>query len=148
MSETMHGRRRLLLSTAAWVGGLAAVAANRPARGFQVEEMPPASAVGRAYAERCGGTAEHAALIARWQALLIEDPFCRLADGDLRDLRLPSRRHPLAAPANALGDPSWIIDFPRRAARQCVRSVTTSTTCGPPGRQGGPRCRSGAPPLP
>jgi hypothetical protein len=32
------------------------------------------------------------------------------------------------APANALGDPSWIIDFPRRAARQCVLSVTTSTT--------------------
>jgi len=30
MSEIMHERRRLLLSTAAWVGGLAAVAANRP----------------------------------------------------------------------------------------------------------------------
>jgi hypothetical protein len=30
MSEIMHKRRRLLLSTAAWVGGLAAVAANRP----------------------------------------------------------------------------------------------------------------------
>ena len=74
MSETMHGRRRLLLSTAAWVGGLAAVAANRPARGFQVEEMPPASSVGRAYAERCGGSSEHAALIARLQALLTEDP--------------------------------------------------------------------------
>ena len=40
MSEVMHERRRLLLSTAAWVGGLAAVAAARPARAFQVEVMP------------------------------------------------------------------------------------------------------------
>ena len=74
MSEIMHERRRLLLSTAAWVGGLAAVAAYRPAPAFQVEETPPASAVGRAYAERCGGSSEHAALIARLQALLNEDP--------------------------------------------------------------------------
>jgi len=34
MSEIIHERRRLLLSTAAWVGGLAAVAANRLARAF------------------------------------------------------------------------------------------------------------------
>jgi len=74
MSEIMHQRRRLLLSSAAWVGGLAAVAASRPARAFQVEEMPPTSAVGRAYANRCGGSAEHAALIARLEALLANDP--------------------------------------------------------------------------
>jgi hypothetical protein len=74
MSEITLERRRLLLSTVAWVGGLAAVAANQPARAFQVEEMPPASTVGRAYAERCGGSSEHAALIARLQALLVEDP--------------------------------------------------------------------------
>jgi hypothetical protein len=74
MSEVMHERRRLLLSTAAWVGGLAAIAAARPARAFQVEEMPPTSAVGRAYANRCGGSSEHAALIARLQALLASDP--------------------------------------------------------------------------
>jgi hypothetical protein len=48
MSEIMHERRRLLLSTAAWIGGLATVAGNRAARAFQVEEMPPASAIGRA----------------------------------------------------------------------------------------------------
>jgi len=77
MSEVMHERRRLLLSTAAWVGGLAAVAATRPARAFQVEEMPPTSAVGRAYANRCGGSAEHAALIARLEALLANDPTAR-----------------------------------------------------------------------
>ena len=74
MSEIMHQRRRLLLSSAAWVGGLAAVAASRPARAFQVEEMPPTSAVGRDYANRCGGSAEHAALIARLEALLANDP--------------------------------------------------------------------------
>jgi len=64
MSEIMHERRRLLLSTAAWVGGLAGVAVTRSARAFQVEEMPPTSAIGRAYADRCGGSAEHAALLA------------------------------------------------------------------------------------
>ena len=74
MSEVMHERRRLLLSTAAWVGGLAAIAAARPARAFQVEEMPPTSAVGRAYANRCGGSSEHAALIARLETLLANDP--------------------------------------------------------------------------
>jgi hypothetical protein len=74
MSEVMHERRRLLLSTAAWVGGLAAVAAARPARAFQVEVMDPGSAVGRAYANRCGGSSEHAALIARLQTLLTNDP--------------------------------------------------------------------------
>ena len=74
MSDILHERRRLLLSTAAWVGGLAAIAASRPARAFQVEVMNPGSAVGSAYADRCGGTSEHAALIARLQALLASDP--------------------------------------------------------------------------
>jgi hypothetical protein len=74
MSEIMHERRRLLLSTAGWVAGLAAVTASRPARAFQVEELSPGSAVGRAYSERCGGSSEHAALIARLHALLTEDP--------------------------------------------------------------------------
>ena len=76
MSEVMHARRHLLFSSAAWVGGLAAVAAIRPARAFQVEEMPPTSAVGRAYANHCG-SAEHAALIARLQTLLANDPSAR-----------------------------------------------------------------------
>ena len=77
MSEVMHERRRLLLSSAAWVGGLAAVAASRSARAFQVEEMPPTSAMGRAYANRCGGSSEHAALIARLETLLANDPSAR-----------------------------------------------------------------------
>jgi hypothetical protein len=74
MSEFTHARRRLLLSTAAWAGGLAAAAAVRPAGAFQVEEMTPTSAVGRAYAQRCGGALEHAALVARLQAQLANDP--------------------------------------------------------------------------
>jgi len=77
MSEVMHERRRLLLSSAAWVGGLAAVAASRSARAFQVEEMPPTSVMGRAYANRCGGSSEHAALIARLETLLANDPSAR-----------------------------------------------------------------------
>ena len=77
MSDILYGRRRLLLSTAAWVGGSAAVAATRSAYAFQVEEMPPTSAVGRASANRCGGSAEHAALIARLQTLLANDPSAR-----------------------------------------------------------------------
>ena len=73
----MHERRRLLLSTAAWVGGLAGVAAARSARAFQVEVMPPTSAMGRAYAARCGGSSERTALIARLQELLASDPSAR-----------------------------------------------------------------------
>ena len=74
MSEIMHERRRLLLSTAAWVGGLAALMASRPARAFQIEEMAPGSAIGGAYANRCDGSSEHAAMIARLQTLLAGDP--------------------------------------------------------------------------
>jgi hypothetical protein len=33
--------------------------------------------MGRAYAARCGGSSEHAALIARLQALLANDPSAR-----------------------------------------------------------------------
>jgi hypothetical protein len=74
MSEITHARRRLLLSTVAWAGGLAAAAAIRPARAFRVEEMTPTGAVGRAYAQRCGGASEHATLVARLQVQLADDP--------------------------------------------------------------------------
>ena len=86
MSEIMHERRRLLLSTAAWVGGLATVAVTRSARAFQVEEMPPTSAIGRAYADRCGGSA----LITRLQALLANDPSARSMSETCPILRLPN----------------------------------------------------------
>jgi hypothetical protein len=74
MNETAYSRRRLLLSTAAWAGGLAAAVTTQPVRAFQIEEMNPTSAVGRAYANRCGGASDHAALIARLQALLANSP--------------------------------------------------------------------------
>ena len=74
MDAFMQQRRRLLLSTAAWAGGCAAFAASNPVRAFQVQEMSPGSAVGRAFAERCGGSPEHVALTARLQALLADDP--------------------------------------------------------------------------
>ena len=77
MSEIMYEPRGLLLSTAAWVGGLAGVVAIRSARAFQVEEMTPTSAVGRAYADRCYGSSKHAAIIAPLKALLASDPSVR-----------------------------------------------------------------------
>ena len=66
-----------MLSAAGWVGGLAALIAGQPAKAWQVEEIDPASRLGRAYADRCGGSTEHAALLARLQALLADDPAAR-----------------------------------------------------------------------
>ena len=73
MNEVAQARRRLLLSTAAWAGGLAVAVTARRAGAFQVEVLTPTSAVGRAYANRRGGTSEHAALIAKLQAQLAND---------------------------------------------------------------------------
>ena len=66
--------RRQLLSAAGWVGGLAALAAARSAKAWQVEEIDPASRLGRAYADRCGGPSEHQALLTQLQAELAKDP--------------------------------------------------------------------------
>jgi hypothetical protein len=66
--------RRQLLSAAGWVGGLAALTAGRSARAWQVEEIDPASRLGRAYAERCSGPSEHQALLTQLQAQLAKDP--------------------------------------------------------------------------
>lgn len=74
MNEVAQARRRLLLSTAAWAGGLGVALMARRAGAFQVEVMTSTSAVGRAYANRCGGASEHAALIAKLQARLANDP--------------------------------------------------------------------------
>jgi hypothetical protein len=74
MNDVTQARRRLLLSTAAWAGGLASAAIARRAGAFQVEVLTPTSAVGRAYANRCGGASEHAALIAKLQTQLANEP--------------------------------------------------------------------------
>ena len=52
--------------------------------------------MGRAYANRCGGSSEHAALIARLQTLLANDPSVPVDVGNLPDLRLPDHRQPVA----------------------------------------------------
>ena len=66
--------RRQLLSAAGWVGGLAALIAGQPAKAWQVEEIDPASRLGRAFADRCGGPSEHQALLTQLQAQLAGDP--------------------------------------------------------------------------
>lgn len=74
MNEVTQARRRLLLSTAAWAGGSAVAVIARRAGAFQVEVITPTSAVGRVYANRCGGDSEHAALVAKLQAQLAKEP--------------------------------------------------------------------------
>lgn len=74
MNDVAQARRRLLLSIAAWAGGLVVAVMGRRAGAFQVEVLTPTSALGRAYANRCGGASEHAALIAKLQAQLANDP--------------------------------------------------------------------------
>ena len=68
-------RRRLLLSTAAWLGGAAAaVAAARTAQAFQTYEASPTSDLALDYAQRCGPASEHSALIAQLQSDLANNP--------------------------------------------------------------------------
>jgi hypothetical protein len=67
-------RRQLLSAAAGWIGGLAALTAGRSAKAWQVEEIDPASRLGRAYADRCGGPSAHQALLSRLQAQLANDP--------------------------------------------------------------------------
>jgi len=73
LREFVPGRRRLLRSAAAWVSAVAAFAATRSAGAWQVEEMDPASPLGLAYAKRCGGPSDHAALVAQLMAQLAKD---------------------------------------------------------------------------
>jgi hypothetical protein len=74
MSSLTH-RRQLLLSAAAWVGGLATLAATtRPARAFETYTAPPQSGLGLAYANHCGPASEHAALMAQLRQDLASDP--------------------------------------------------------------------------
>ena len=63
-----------MLSAAGWVGGLGALTAARSAKAWQVEEIDPASRLGRAFADRCGGPSEHQVLLTQLQAQLAKDP--------------------------------------------------------------------------
>ncbi len=77
MSDFVQGRRHLLRSAAAWMGATAAFAATRSAEAWQIQEIDPASALGAAYAKRCGGPSDHAALIAQLQAQLSKEPSAK-----------------------------------------------------------------------
>ncbi|HUN46442.1 MAG TPA: hypothetical protein VMU85_07980 [Stellaceae bacterium] len=76
MGDFSQSRRRMLLGTARWVGGAVAVAATgaaRPAHAFQSYVGNPESGVGQLYANRCGPSSEHAALISELQGKLERD---------------------------------------------------------------------------
>jgi hypothetical protein len=77
MSDFAQGRRSLLRSVAAWIGAASAFAAARSAGAWQVQEIDPASALGAAYAKRCGGPSDHAALIAQLRAQLSKEPSAK-----------------------------------------------------------------------
>lgn len=76
MSEISKTRRQLLRSSAAWVGGLAALAAAKPAgAAMQQVEVPAQSPLGIAIANRCKAqSADHGAIRARLLAELAADP--------------------------------------------------------------------------
>ena len=74
MAEFVPGRRKLLLSGTAWIGGLAALAVARPARAFEVQQLNPKSPLALEMANRCKVAADHADLAAKLQAQLAADP--------------------------------------------------------------------------
>jgi hypothetical protein len=74
LTDFNRERRRLLRSTAAWVGGFAALAAARPAKAWQEQKLYLKSPLGLAYAHHCDAAPDHAALIAELQAQLAKDP--------------------------------------------------------------------------
>ena len=75
MSDCAQGRRHLLRSAAVWVGAAAVFAGTRSAGAWQVEEIPPESSLGSAYARRCdGASSDHAVLVAQLQNQLAREP--------------------------------------------------------------------------
>ncbi len=76
MSDLPKSRRDLLVTTAIWAGGAAAVAllfSARRAGAFEVYEAPATSGLGLAYANRCGPASEHSAMRVRMQGELARD---------------------------------------------------------------------------
>ncbi|HZB91552.1 MAG TPA: hypothetical protein VE397_08935 [Stellaceae bacterium] len=74
MAEFKPDRRQLLRSTAAWIGGLAAVAAAVPARAFEEQTLAAKSPLGLAVADRCSLASDHAALAAQLRTELAQNP--------------------------------------------------------------------------
>lgn len=74
MTEFSQARRKLLRSTAAWVTGIAGVAATKQANAFSTYTVNRDSALGVSYTNHCGPDSEHALLAAQLQAKLAKDP--------------------------------------------------------------------------
>jgi hypothetical protein len=76
MTESSKSRRELLLGTAAWVGGIAALAAAKPAAAtMQRYDVKPTSPLGIAIANRCKLAADdHADIKAQLMAELAGNP--------------------------------------------------------------------------
>ncbi|HEX4113313.1 MAG TPA: hypothetical protein VH020_12330 [Stellaceae bacterium] len=76
MTEFSKARRQLMLGTAAWVGGIAGMAAAKPAgAAMQAVELKPTSPLGAAVANRCKLAADdHADIRAQLMAELAADP--------------------------------------------------------------------------
>src|SRR4051812_7936554 len=53
MASVSADRRRFLLSTATWLGGIAGITAIRPAEAFEIIVAQPQSRLALAYADRC-----------------------------------------------------------------------------------------------
>ena len=76
MAEFSSARRRLMINSAAWIGGgIVALAATRPANAaMQSYQLSPTSPLGIAVANRCGPSGEHAAIAAQLRARLEANP--------------------------------------------------------------------------
>lgn len=74
MASINKDRRRMLLGTGAALGGLVATAMLRPAQAFEMQSISPGSDTGMAYANRCGGTSEHAGLTSQLRGQLAANP--------------------------------------------------------------------------
>ena len=75
MEEFAKQRRHLLLGTAAWIGGLATLAAAKPAAAaFQEYKIAPKSELGLALANRCEANSDHEGLMADLRHQLARDP--------------------------------------------------------------------------
>jgi len=67
-------RRHLLGFVATLTAALATLAAARPARAWQVEQLSPKSPLGAALANRCEAASTHVGLIGQLQAQLTKQP--------------------------------------------------------------------------
>jgi hypothetical protein len=76
MTDFSTTRRQLILNSAAWIGGIAALAATKPAgAAMQQVEVRPTSPLGIAIVNRCKvSSAEHSALRAELMTQLAANP--------------------------------------------------------------------------